>query len=283
MPAPLAPDRKLFGAWQKGPQIGQGSFGSVYKGLHLDTGQIFAAKELHISGSSERDAKRLEQTKREIDICSGMQHKNIVSYLGHEFVDDCFYIFLEFVPGGSMAGVLREFGPLSAMSLQAATRCTLEGVAYLHSRTPPIIHRDMKGANLLVELDFNVKLTDFGCSKRHTDTQSFTMVGSIPWMAPEVMTHEDGYGRKADIWSLGCVVLEMATATKPWGENAFDNVIAALRHIALSDKLPDIPDNLGDACTDFVHCCLKRDADARPSARGLLHHTYIRKPEFRSG
>ncbi|CAE7571119.1 mkkA, partial [Symbiodinium sp. CCMP2456] len=128
----------------------------------------------------------------------------------------------------------------------------LAGLDYLHTRNPPVVHRDIKGANILVDLNFNVKLSDFGCSKREDLTKSFTTIGSIPWMAPEVISQQQGHGRKADIWSMGCAVLEMATAEKPWGNDAFDNVMYALRHISMTDAIPPIPDTLGEAGEAFV-------------------------------
>merc|ERR1712137_1117989 len=113
----------------------------------------------------------------------------------------------EYVAGGSMASMLREFGALPTNLLRDATSGLVEGLNYLHSQNPPVIHRDIKGANILVDLDFCVKLSDFGCSKRNNVTKSFTTTGSIPWMAPEVIQQQDGFGRKADIWSLGCSMM----------------------------------------------------------------------------
>merc|ERR1712050_446641 len=153
-------------------------------------------------------------------------------------------IFLEYVPGGSMQSVLNEFGALTPSVLQRATRDCVMGLEYLHSRDPPVVHRDIKSANLLVTLDMRVKLADFGCSKRAPVTQSFTMVGSIPWMAPEVIMHQNGYGRKADIWSLGCTVLEMGTGEQPWGKDMFSNIMFAMRHIGMTNALPDVPQSV---------------------------------------
>merc|ERR1719188_1507119 len=114
----------------------------------------------------------------------------------------------------------------------------LKGLDYLHTRRPPVVHRDIKCANILVDLNFSVKLADFGCSRQQDVTTSFTTIGSIPWMAPEVIQQHDGYGRKADIWSLGCTVIEMFTAEKPWGNAFFDNIMYAMSHIGLSEALP---------------------------------------------
>jgi serine/threonine protein kinase len=224
-----------------------------------------------VAEGSEEDAS----LQREIEICSALRHPNIVSYLGCASRDGYRCIFLEFLPGGSIAAVIREFGALSGEPLRKATSGAAAGLYYLHSHSPPVVHRDIKGANLLVGSDFCVKLADFGCSRCDVETRSFTTLGSIPWMAPEVV-QANGYGRKADIWSLGCTVLEMATAQSPWGEGAFDNIPFAISRIALSEELPPIPAELPESCQDLVRQCVCRTTSERLSARQVLRHPFIR-------
>mmetsp|Transcript_25523 Transcript_25523/g.59433 ORF Transcript_25523/g.59433 Transcript_25523/m.59433 type:complete len:475 (+) Transcript_25523:286-1710(+) len=262
--------------WRRGDKIGSGSYGSVYKALAMDTGLIFAVKQAVIQDTNEEDRKFKDQLVQEIDICKDLRHPNIVSYLGHECKDDGLYIFLEYAPGGSLAAMYKEFGPLQSNLLPSTTKGLVQGLNYLHTLPTPIIHRDIKCANVLVDLNFCVKLADFGCSKRDTLTTSFTTLGSIPWMAPEVIQQENGYGRKADIWSLGCTVLEMATAEKPWGDRAFDNVMYAMRHIGMSDATPPIPKELDSVGQSFISGCVQRCATNRPRTQDLLRHEFIR-------
>lgn len=149
----------------------------------------------------------------------------------------------------------------------------MEGLQYLHTRKPNLIlHRDIKGANILVG-DGKVKLADFGCSKRTADTLSQTMRGSIPWMAPEVIM-SSGYGRRSDIWSFGCAIIEMATAKLPWG--GFDNPMAGMRRIGFSNEVPAVPDHLSAECQDFLSQCCIRDKTIRPLASALLQHSFVR-------
>jgi len=258
------------GGWKKGDRIGTGSYGCVFKALHKDSGLIFAVKCAVLDENNEEDCKFRARLEEELDICKRLRHPNIISFLGTDYEDNNLYIYLEFAAGGSLASVLHEFGPLGERLLQPATRGLLEGLNYLHTQDPPVVHRDIKGANILVDLKFTVKLADFGCSKRNTVTTSFTMIGSVPWMAPEVILQQDGHGRKADIWSVGCTIIEMATAEKPWGDNMFDNLMFALSHIGLSTKIPTIPEAVSGDCHDLITRCLRRSAQDRPSTEDLL-------------
>jgi serine/threonine protein kinase len=235
--------------------------------------QIFAVKESILDDC--HDSKYRDRLNSELEICKALRHPHIVSYLGHDYTDQHLYIYLEYVAGGSVASILSEFGPLFGPPLRKATLGMLEGLDYLHTRSPPVVHRDIKGANVLVDLEFCVKLADFGCSKCSNDTKSFTTLGSVPWMAPEVISQEGGHGRKADIWSFGCTVIEMASAEKPWGNGAFNNVMFALHHIATSSEIPPVPENLPGSCDDLIRSCVRRSQDERPNTRDLLEHEFF--------
>jgi len=277
-PAASSPGRGQEGfAWTRGHEIGAGSYGSVFKALDRQTGRIFAVKEAAVSRSgSEEDRKYIDKLKAELDICKDLRHPNIVSYLGHESASSgSLYIYLEYVPGGSMSSMLAEFGALEGSPLRRSTAGLLEGLDYLHTRSPPVVHRDIKGANILVDLNFCVKLADFGCSKCSDITTSFTALGSIPWMAPEVIQQQAGHGRKADIWSLGCTIIEMATAEKPWGKSFFDNPMCALRHIGFTDAVPAIAATVAPEAHELISRCLRREPEQRPWASELLRHDFV--------
>jgi len=259
----------------RGETLGRGSLGNVFKALNQETGVIFAAKEVLFNHSDPDDLKFKAALENEISICKDLKHPRIVSYLGHDSIDGCLFIFLEYMPGGSVAQVLKQFGPFDESLITRHARELLEGLEYLHTREPPVIHRDIKGANVLVGLDCRVKFSDFGCSKRTNDTMSHTMKGSIPWMAPEVI-QSTGAGRKADIWSFGCLCLEMASETRmPWGTR-FDNPLAAMFRIGMSQETPPIPDFFTELCRDFVGLCVQRDPVKRPTAEELLQHELVR-------
>jgi len=260
-------------SWTRGKAVGSGSFGTVFKAFNPATLQIFAVKEALLDES--HDSKYRDRLTSELEICKTLRHPHIVSYLGHDYTDQHLFIYLEYVAGGSIASILSEFGPLSGAPLRKATLGMLEGLDYLHTRSPPVVHRDIKGANVLVDLEFCVKLADFGCSKCSNDTKSFTTLGSVPWMAPEVISQEGGHGRKADIWSFGCTVVEMVSAEKPWGNGAFNNMMYALHHIATFSEIPTIPAGIPSSCDDLIRHCLQRSQHERPSTAELLEHEYF--------
>lgn len=260
--------------WVKGLVLGQGSFGTVYEGLDQRTGRMLAVKEIRIDARNDADNKFKADLEKEIDICKDLKHPHLVSYFGHDAIDGKLYIYLEYMSGGSLAYILSQYGPLEEKLVQLYSKGLLEGLQYLHTRQPHLIlHRDIKGANVLVGDENKVKLADFGCSKKTADTLAKTMCGSIPWMAPEVIMNW-GYGRRSDVWSFGCTVIEMATAKLPWG--GFANAMVAMRRIGMSTELPNVPDNLSEDCRDFIHQCLVRDKTLRPLAETLLLHKFVR-------
>lgn len=259
--------------WVRGDVLGQGSLGSVFCALEQSSGQVIAVKEVLVDQSDNSEMEFKAALENEVSILKNLKHPSIVSYLGHDYIDSSLYIYLEYMPGGSLTQLMASFGAFEEHLAAVYARELLEGLEYLHSRKPAVLHRDIKGGNVLVSSDCHVKLADFGCSKRHTDTLlTRTMKGSIPWMAPEVILRT-GYGLGADIWSFGCVVLEMVTATSPWG--SFDNPLAACYRIAMSNDTPAVPESLSKTCKDFLDCCLRRETVVRLSASELLLHAFV--------
>lgn len=266
--------------WRGGLRIGAGSYGRVYKALNGATGEVFVVKQANASRGE--DSSHDEALLRELDLVRGLRHPHIVSYLGHEYVDGRLCICLEFCSGGSLRSMVDEFGAMQGELLQRATHGVLLGLNYLHTHNPLVVHRDLKGANVLMDQHFWPKIADFGCSKKCSSlagSMSFSVVGSFPWMAPEMITAEQtqkrGAGRKADIWSLGCVVVEMASAANPWGRGAIRNGIQAYSIIGRSDRTPPIPEDLCAEGRSFVDLCLHRDSHSRPLTPDLLRHPWM--------
>ncbi|CEL98122.1 unnamed protein product [Vitrella brassicaformis CCMP3155] len=274
-----ATPRRLRGqtiSWLRGDTIGVGSLGRVFHGLNEKTGGTLAVKEVLIDPHSEEDKMFAEALQHEVSLLEDLQHEHICHYYGKDIIGDRLYVYLEYMPGGSVAAALEQFGAFDESLIATYTKQILMGLQYLHNKN--IIHRDIKGANILIGLHCTVKLTDFGCSKRSEHSMAQTMKGSVLWMAPEVMKGgEKGYGRKADIWSLGCVIVEMATARHPWETDTFkfDNELAAMFKIAMTQETPPIPSHLSVCCQDFLSRCFQRDPEARPEAAELLEHPFV--------
>ena len=270
--------------WMQGALIGQGSFGSVFLALHSVTGELMAVKQVDMpSKASNETDKRKESMvaalRREIDLLRTLNHPHIVQYLGSNSKEDKFNIFLEYVPGGSVAAMLNSYGKLKEPLIRNFVRQILDGLAYLHSKD--IIHRDIKGANVLVDNRGNIKISDFGISKRvevsnlgnptkHNNRTS--LQGSVFWMAPEVVK-QISYTRKADIWSLGCLIVEMFT-----GEHPFPNCnqLQAIFQIGQKAK-PAIPEDASEEAKAFLERTFEHDYEKRPSAEDLLQEPFLKK------
>ncbi|KAJ7945244.1 Mitogen-activated protein kinase kinase kinase [Quillaja saponaria] len=258
--------------WKKGKLIGRGTFGHVYLGFNSESGQMCAIKEVRVASDDQTSKESLKQLNQEIYLLSQLSHPNIVQYYGSELGEETLSVYLEFVSGGSIHKLLQEYGPFSEPVIQNYTRQIISGLAYLHGRNT--VHRDIKGANILVDPNGEIKLADFGMAKHITSCSSMlSFKGSPYWMAPEVVMNTNGYSLTVDIWSLGCTVLEMATSKPPWSQ--FEGV-AAIFKIGNSKDIPEIPDHLSNEAKSFIKQCLQRDPSSRPSALKLLEHPFIR-------
>ncbi|KOM55121.1 hypothetical protein LR48_Vigan10g101300 [Vigna angularis] len=277
---PISPGSR----WKKGKLLGRGTFGHVFVGFNKESGEMCAMKEVTLfsdDAKSKESAKQLMQCSfekltpilwQEIALLSRLRHSNIVQYYGSETVGDKLYIYLEYVAGGSIYKLLQEYGQFGELAIRSFTQQILSGLAYLHAKNT--VHRDIKGANILVDTNGRVKLADFGMAK-HITGQScpLSFKGSPYWMAPEVIKNSNGCNLAVDIWSLGCTVLEMATTKPPWSQ--YEGV-AAMFKIGNSKELPAIPDHLSSEGKDFVRKCLQRNPHNRPSASELLDHPFVK-------
>ncbi|EJU05612.1 Pkinase-domain-containing protein [Dacryopinax primogenitus] len=267
--------------WLKGALIGAGSFGSVYLGMDSSTGTLMAVKQVELptgsSSNEERKKNMLSALEREIELLKTLQHENIVQYIDSSSDEKFLNIFLEYVPGGSVAALLTSYGAFEEPLVGNFVGQILTGLNYLHERD--IIHRDIKGANILVDNKGGVKISDFGISKKVQGdfgggraAHRPSLQGSVFWMAPEVAMQKAGaYTRKADIWSIGCLVLEMLTGQRPWAEL---DQMQAMWKIGSKVK-PKFPSDISANALDFLNKTLDPDPDKRPSAEELLQHPFI--------
>jgi mitogen-activated protein kinase kinase kinase len=271
--------------WMKGALIGQGSFGSVYLALHAVTGELLAVKQVETpspganSQSDTRKKSMIEALKREISLLRDLRHPNIVQYLGCSSSADYLNIFLEYVPGGSVQTMLNSYGALPEPLVRSFVRQILTGLSYLHNRD--IIHRDIKGANILVDNKGTIKISDFGISKKleasnilngaNNNKHRPSLQGSVFWMAPEVVK-QTSYTRKADIWSLGCLVVEMMTGTHPYPDCS---QLQAIFKIGGGKAAPTIPEHASEEAKSFLAMTFEMDHNLRPSADDLMLSSFL--------
>ncbi|GAU36142.1 hypothetical protein TSUD_316710 [Trifolium subterraneum] len=266
----------MKGQWQKGKLIGRGSFGSVYQATNLETGASCAMKEVDLFPDDPKSADCMKQLDQEIRILGQLHHPNIVQYYGSEIVGDQLCIYMEYVHPGSLTKFMHEHcGAMTESVVRNFTRHILSGLAYLHSTKT--IHRDIKGANLLVDASGIVKLADFGVSKILTEkSYELSLKGSPYWMAPELMMAamknetNPNVAMAVDIWSLGCTIIEMLTGKPPWSEFSGHQAMFKVLH-----RSPDIPKTLSPEGQDFLEQCFRRNPAERPSAAMLLTHAFV--------
>ncbi|CAA2966865.1 mitogen-activated protein kinase kinase kinase 1-like [Olea europaea var. sylvestris] len=261
--------KRIIVDWQKGELLGCGSFGSVYEGI-ADDGFFFAVKEVSLLDQGDEGKQRIIQLEQEIALLSQFEHENIVQYYGTQKVESHLYIFLELVTKGSLLSLYQKYNLRDSL-VSAYTRQILHGLKYLHDKN--VVHRDIKCANILVDASGSVKLADFGLAKAIKLNDVKSCKGTPFWMAPEVV-RSLGYGLAADIWSLGCTVLEMLTRHFPYSSM---EPMSALYRIGRGE-LPSIPDSLSSDARNFILKCLQVDASARPTASELLDHPFVKRP-----
>ncbi|XP_004299967.1 PREDICTED: mitogen-activated protein kinase kinase kinase 1-like [Fragaria vesca subsp. vesca] len=267
--------RSVSSSWQRGHLLGSGSYGTVYEGF-TDDGFFFAVKEVSLLDQGAQGKQSLLQLEQEIHLLSQFEHDNIVQYLGTDKDETKLYIFLELVTKGSLASLYSKY-VLRDSQVSVFTRQILSGLIYLHDRN--VLHRDIKCANILVDASGSVKLADFGLAKATKLNDVKSCKGSAYWMAPEVVNRRNrGYGLAADIWSLGCAVLEMLTRQPPYSHL---EGMQALFQIG-SGQPPVVPDFLSRDARDFILKCLQVNPNNRPTAAQLLNHSFLKRPQTSS-
>ncbi|GAB2231683.1 hypothetical protein Drorol1_Dr00010695 [Drosera rotundifolia] len=284
LPGPITPSKPevvpMSSQWVKGKLIGRGTFGSVYIATNRETGATCAMKEVEVFHDDPNSVECMKQLEQEIKVLSQLDHPNIVRYYGSEIIEDRILIYLEYVYPGSVNRYIRDNGGAIRESVvRNFTRHILSGLAYLHSTKT--IHRDIKGANLLVDLSGVVKLADFGMAKHLSGKfADLSLKGSSYWIAPELLLpvrrkdKSPDVAFATDIWSLGCTVIEMVTGKPPWGERPE----AAAMFKALRDT-PPIPESLSSEGKDFLRLCFQRNPADRPTASRLLEHRFLKNSQ----
>ncbi|XP_036879795.2 mitogen-activated protein kinase kinase kinase 4 isoform X3 [Manis javanica] len=266
--------RKVTFKWQRGNKIGEGQYGKVYTCISVDTGELMAMKEIRFQPN---DHKTIKETADELKIFEGIKHPNLVRYFGVELHREEMYIFMEYCDEGTLEEVSRLGLQEHVIRLYSKQISTAINVLHEHG----IVHRDIKGANIFLTSSGLIKLGDFGCSvKLKNNAQTMpgevnSTLGTAAYMAPEVITRAkgEGHGRAADIWSLGCVVIEMVTGKRPWHE--YEHNFQIMYKVGMGHK-PPIPERLSPEGKDFLSHCLESEPRMRWTASQLLDHSFVK-------
>ena len=243
----------------------------------------FQAKRLSTSEQAAIKVIKLEPgddfsiIQQEILMMKDCRHPNIVAYFGSYLRRDKLWICMEYCGGGSLQDIYHITGPLSEKQIAFMSRETLQGLAYLHSMQK--MHRDIKGANILLTENADVKLADFGVSAQITQTlgKRKSFIGTPYWMAPEVAAVErkGGYNHLCDIWAVGITAIELAELQPPM----FD--LHPMRALFLMSKSGYKPPTLKDKDKwsqkfhSFVKECLIKNPKKRPPAERMLYHEFL--------
>ncbi|XP_071804281.1 serine/threonine-protein kinase 3-like isoform X2 [Asterias amurensis] len=248
-------------------KLGEGSYGSVFKAMHKESGQVLAIKQVPVDTD-------LQEIIKEISIMQQCDSPYVVKYYGSYFKNTDLWIVMEYCGAGSVSDIMRRRSKtLTEDEVATILQSTLKGLEYLHFMRK--IHRDIKAGNILLNNDGFAKLADFGVAGQLTDTMAKrnTVIGTPFWMAPEVI-QEIGYDCKADIWSLGITALEMCEGKPPYAE------IHPMRAIFMIPTKPpptfSDPEVFSAELIDFTSKCLVKNPEERATATDLLQHPFIK-------
>ncbi|RDW57158.1 serine/threonine-protein kinase [Aspergillus mulundensis] len=251
--------------YQLGDCLGRGAFGSVYRALNWNTGETVAVKQIKLADLPKSE---LRVIMLEIDLLKNLDHPNIVKYQGFVKSAETLNIILEYCENGSLHSIAKNFGRFPETLVGVYMSQVLHGLLYLHDQG--VIHRDIKGANILTTKEGLVKLADFGVASRTTGLNESSVVGTPYWMAPEVI-ELTGATTASDIWSLGCTVIELLEGKPPYYNLQPMQALFRIVH----DDHPPLPQGASPAVKDFLMQCFQKDPNLRVSARKLLKHPWI--------
>ncbi|TYH23591.1 hypothetical protein ES288_A03G025900v1 [Gossypium darwinii] len=248
-----------------GEEVGQGSYAVVYRGIW--NGSDVAVK-VYFAG--EYKESTLLDYKKEIDIMRKLRHPNVLLFMGAVYSQERLAIVTEFLPRGSLFKALHKNN--QALDVKRRMRMALDvarGMNYLHHRNPPIVHRDLKSSNLLVDRNWNVKVGDFGLSRWKNGTFLTTKSGrgTPQWMAPEVLRNEPS-NEKSDVFSFGVILWELMTVSSPWNNL---NSLQVVGVVGFMDRRLELPEGLDPQIESIISDCWQSNPENRPSFEDIIN------------
>lgn len=242
-----------------------GSYAVVYRGIW--NGSDVAVK-VYFAG--EYKESTLLDYKKEIDIMRKLRHPNVLLFMGAVYSQERLAIVTEFLPRGSLFKALHKNN--QALDVKRRMRMALDvarGMNYLHHRNPPIVHRDLKSSNLLVDRNWNVKVGDFGLSRWKNGTFLTTKSGrgTPQWMAPEVLRNEPS-NEKSDVFSFGVILWELMTVSIPWNNL---NSLQVVGVVGFMDRRLELPEGLDPQIESIISDCWQSNPENRPSFEDIIN------------
>ena len=246
-------------------KIGSGGFGEVFRGT-------LNGEEVALKRALDIDEKKAKTFLREINTMARLEHPNITRLVGVAFSDNDKYFITEFVERGSLFDLIhgrkkrQAKTPISWANVLTILNGTCEGMAFLHGMDPPFLHRDLKSQNLLIGDNWLVKICDFGMSRVRSLGVTMTKLGTLQWVAPEVL-RDERYTESADTYSFAILVWELVARAVPYvGQNS----LMVARAVAYKSLRPVVPDNCPDLFRNLMATCWTDAANERPSFPDIL-------------
>lgn len=244
---------------QLGREIGQGHFGRVLEGTY---GQPVAVKQLY---KSSLDDETMIKMRKEAAILSSIDHPHVVKLVGLSISDSSSLLVMELVPKGNLRSILDDFSTkLSWKKRMKLLHGAALGIAHLHQNG--VLHRDIKSSNLLVDLDWTVKVGDFGFATAKQDNGTMTRCGTPSWTAPEIMGGTDKASEKSDVYAFGIVMWEVATRQVPYHNKTMTSVAMDV----MSGERPPVPADCPQAYAQLMQRCWSGKPSKRPGMADIL-------------
>lgn len=248
-------------------EIGEGSTGTVYKVINIKNNKIYSLKNVIFLYNNDKQ----DNIITEIKILKKLKNGNIIKLIDYEILDSEANILYEYINYGNLKELIIEFGSLKEELAIKIGINILDGLDYLHSKN--IIHGDLKPLNILVNINGDVKISDFGSSVKFNSNNSYEfehreLKGTIIYMPPEILKQET-ISRRSDIWSFGCLLCEIISGKHPWSNLNHENAYSIILHIGNNSVIPEVPDNISLKLKEIILLCFKRDFKERPTAKYL--------------
>ena len=252
--------------------LGAGSFGRVYLVSHKKTKCQYALKAIDKKNKSNIEEK--PYFRREIEIMYRIHHPNVVKLYGHFEDNNYCYFIMEYIPRGNIYSLIPKHGKKkqSNQLIASIIKDVAKSVYFLHKMNPPIIHRDIKPENVLMDENYNIKLTDFGWSNYlDNEEKRSTVCGTPIYLAPE-MINRKGHDERVDIWCIGVLLFELSTGRVPFQGNNIDVLKYNIRNMKIS-----WPSDIDREAKDLISKILKYNPNDRLTVEEILRHPFIEK------